>query len=110
MLCSTDEAFPLKLWDRLLEQAQITLNLLRGSRVTPRLSAQAQLYGAFDFNCTPLGPPGMRVLIHELPNHHGTWLPRAILGFYTGPALEHYICYKVWVVETNSERIANTLV
>ena len=109
ILCSTDEAFPLKLWDRLLEQAQITLNLLRGSRVNPQLSAQAQLHGAFDFNQTPLGPPGTRVLIHELPDKRGTWSPHAVLGFYTGPASEHYRCYKVWVLETGAERIANTL-
>ena len=30
-LCTTDRAFPLKLWDRLLPQALITLNTLRGS-------------------------------------------------------------------------------
>ena len=110
ILCSTDSTFPLKLWDQqLLEQAMITLNLLRGSRVTPSLSAQAQLHGAFDFNRTPLGPPGTRVLIHELPDKRGTWCPHTILGFYTGPATEHYRCYKVWVLETSSECIANTL-
>jgi hypothetical protein len=30
-LCTTDPQFPMRLWDRLLEQAQITLNLLRTS-------------------------------------------------------------------------------
>ena len=40
-LCSTDANFPLKLWDRLLPQALITLNLLRGSRINPQLSAWA---------------------------------------------------------------------
>lgn len=110
ILCSTDEAFPLKLWDRLLEQAQITLNLLRASRVNPKLSAQAQLHGPFDFNRTPMGPPGTRVLVHELADNRGTWAPHAVLGYYTGPATEHYRCYKVWIQETSSERIANTLV
>ena len=41
-LCSTDANFPLKLWDHLLPQALITLNLLRGSRINPQLSAWAQ--------------------------------------------------------------------
>jgi hypothetical protein len=103
ILCSTDAELPLKLWDRLLPQAQIMLNLLRGSRVNPRLSAQAQLHGAFDFNWTPLGPPGTRVFIHELPDKCGTWSPHAILGFYTGPASDHYRCCQVWVLETGSE-------
>jgi hypothetical protein len=110
MLCSTDPEFPLKLWDCLLGQAEITINLLRASRVNPKLSAYSQLFGPFDFNRTPLGPPGTRVLIHELPSARGTWSPHAVHGYYTGPATNHYRCYKVWVAETASERIANTLV
>jgi len=39
ILCSTDPEFPLRLWDRLLSQALTTLNLLRGSRINPKLSA-----------------------------------------------------------------------
>jgi hypothetical protein len=38
-LCSVDREFPLHLWDRLLPQANITLNLLRGSRINPVCSA-----------------------------------------------------------------------
>ena len=34
-LCSTDPNFPLNLWDRLIPQANITLSLLRGSRLNP---------------------------------------------------------------------------
>jgi hypothetical protein len=56
-LCSVDPNFPLKLWDKLLPQATITLNLLRKSRINPRISAYAQLSGSFDFNRTPLAPP-----------------------------------------------------
>jgi hypothetical protein len=56
-LCSVDPTFPLKLWDKLLSQATITINLLRKSRINPRMSAYAQLNGHFDFNRTPLAPP-----------------------------------------------------
>jgi hypothetical protein len=38
-LCSVDPAFPLKLWDKILPQATITLNLLRKSRINKRMSA-----------------------------------------------------------------------
>jgi len=34
-LCSTDKNFPLNLWDKLLPQAELTLNLLRGSQLNP---------------------------------------------------------------------------
>ena len=57
-LCSVDKHFPLHLWDRLVPQAIITLNLLQGSHRNPKLSAWAQFNGQFDFNHTPIAPPG----------------------------------------------------
>jgi hypothetical protein len=38
-LSSVDPSFPMHLWDRLLPQAEITLNLLRTSQLHPQLSA-----------------------------------------------------------------------
>jgi hypothetical protein len=49
-LCSTNPDFPLNLWDKLLPQCLVTLNLLRRSHINPQLSAQAHINGAFDFN------------------------------------------------------------
>jgi hypothetical protein len=46
-LCTTDQAFPLQLWDHLTEQAQDTLNLLRTSRHDPTKSAYEQLNGQY---------------------------------------------------------------
>jgi hypothetical protein len=40
-LSSAEPYFPMHLWDRLLPQAEITLNLLRTSRLHPQLSAVA---------------------------------------------------------------------
>ena len=57
-LSSLDPAFPMHLWCRLISQATTTLNLMRPSRINPCLSAEAQLNGAFDFNRSPLAPPG----------------------------------------------------
>jgi hypothetical protein len=91
---------PLHLWDKLLPQALITLNLLRGSRMNPK---------RLDFNGTPLAPPGTKVLIHEKPEVRGTWAPHAVDGWYLGPALNHYRCYRVWIHETTSERVVDTL-
>jgi hypothetical protein len=108
-LCSVDKAFPLHLWDRLIPQAEISLNLLRGSRINPKLSAWAQIHGTFDFNRTPLGPPGTRVLAHEKPDAHTTWSPHALDGWYVGPAMESYRCHQVWIWETRATRICDTL-
>ncbi len=43
ILCGTDNAFPLHLWDWLLPQAQHTLNMLQPSQMTPTISAYAYL-------------------------------------------------------------------
>ena len=38
-LASCDPNFPIREWDRLLEQCKLTINLLRNSRVNPNLSS-----------------------------------------------------------------------
>jgi hypothetical protein len=108
-LCSTDADFPLHLWDKLLPQALLSLNLLRGSRLNPKLSAWAQVHGPYDFNRTPIGPPGVRVLVHEKPSDRRSWSSHGVDGWYIGPALDSYRCYSTWVWYTRSERIADTL-
>jgi len=108
-LCSTDPDFPMNLWDRLVPQANLTINLLRGSRMNPKLSAYAQVQGAFDYNRTPLAPPGTRVLVHEKPNNRESWAPHGVDAWYIGPALESYRCYLTYIWETKAERITDTL-
>ena len=66
---SCDPDLPLSEWERLLVQAEITLNLLRTSRVNTTLSAYTYLFGNYDFNKTPLAPPGTKVLIHKKKQH-----------------------------------------
>ena len=55
-LSSINKLFPMNLWFRLLPQALLTLNLLRGSRINPKLSAYARVHRAYNFNVTPLAP------------------------------------------------------
>jgi hypothetical protein len=99
-LCSVDLTFPLKLWDKLLPQATITLNVLRKSRINPRISAYAQLNGHFDFNRTPLAPPGTLIIAHEKPDQRASWDPHGLDGYYLGPALDQYRCYQVHITKT----------
>ena len=108
-LCSTDDKFPIHLWDRLLVQATLTLNLLRPSRRNPRVSAYQMLEGVFDFNKTPLAPPGTKVILHEKPQQRKSWDPHGTEGWYLGPALDHYRCYRVFTIKTKAERITDTV-
>ena len=108
-LCSVDKDLPLHLWDRLLPQAELMLNLLRGSRINPKLSAWAQIHGTFDFNRTPIAPPGIRVLAHQKPANRDSWEPHAMDGWYFGPALHGYRCFRIWIWETRTKRICDTV-
>jgi hypothetical protein len=108
-LCSTDKSFPMHLWDRLLPQAVITLNMLRTSRINPKLSAATHIFGQYDFNRAPMASPGTRIIAHETPNRMRTWAPHGQDGGYIGPVLEHYRFYTVYITKTRGERIVETV-
>ena len=102
-------SFPLYLWDKLLTQAELTLSLLRGSRVNPKLSAWEQMRGIFDYNATPLGPPGTRALVRDKPHQRGAWAPRGQDARCIGPALDHCRCCQAWARDSRDERVADAL-
>ena len=64
-LCSIDLDYPETEWDYLLDQAEITINLLRACRINLKILAYNAVFGAFNFNKTPLAPPGMKVIVHK---------------------------------------------
>lgn len=109
ILCNTDPAFPLAAWDELLPQADMTLNLMRASRVAPAISSFAQLHGPFDYDRHPMAVPGTAVVAHEMPSQRDSWGPHGKKGFYLGPAIEHYRCYRVWITSLASVRVVSTL-
>ena len=74
-LRSCDPNFPLHLWDCLIPHATLTINLLRPSRLNPRLLAEAQHNSTFDFNRTSLAPLDTQVIVHETPNNRHTCPP-----------------------------------
>jgi hypothetical protein len=100
-LCSTDKSFPMHLWDRILPQTVITLNILRTSRINPELSAATHIFGQYDFNRSP--STGTRIIAHDTPGRRRTWAPHGQDGWYIGPALEHYRCYTVTLQNLDPE-------
>jgi hypothetical protein len=108
-ISSVDPTFPLHLWDRLLPQAEITLNLLRTSRLHPQLSAAAHFHGLVDYNKTSFATPGCKIIAHEIPGKRRTWAARGKHGYSLGPAMHHYRCQNIYISATASERIVYTL-
>ena len=74
-LCRVDEYFHLQLWEILLQQATMSINLPRQSITLTHISAYTHIFGGFDFNCTPLAPPVTRVVVHNRPNYCTSWAP-----------------------------------
>jgi hypothetical protein len=108
-LSSVDPTFPLHLCDRLLPQAEITLNLMRTSRLHPQLSAAAHFHGLVDYKKTVFAPPGCKIIAHEKPGNRRTWAPHGKHGYSLGPAMHYYRCKNVYISATASERIVDTL-
>jgi hypothetical protein len=108
-LATVNLDFPAHLWDRLLSQAEITLNLLRSSRLHPQLSAAAHYHGLVDYNKTAFGPPGCKIIAHEKTSQSRTWAPHSQPGWSLGPAMNHYRCQNVYITATATERIVDTL-
>jgi hypothetical protein len=109
ILASVDASFPPYLWDLLLPQAELTLNLLRQLALNPQISVWEFFHGPFDFNKTPLRSVGCRVLIHPKPVTHCSWDFHAKEGFYIGLALDSYWCFKLVKSDTKSQVISDTV-
>jgi hypothetical protein len=72
VLAGVSNDFPPNLWDRLLPQTEITINLIQQSNATPNVLAYAHLSGPFDYNKMPLTPIGHEAQVHEKPHKRGT--------------------------------------
>ena len=106
-LCTCDTRFPASYWDKLLPQAVITLNLLRSARRNPSLSAHAAIFGQFNFNATPLAPPGTKVVVHH--KNRKTYGVHGLDGWYIGPSMHHYRCYECFIPSTGGKMNADTV-
>eukprot|EP00956_Cyclotella_meneghiniana_P022012 scaffold40896_cov41-Cyclotella_meneghiniana.AAC.1 len=105
---TVDENCPMQLWDEWVEQGQDTLNLLRASRVNPKLSAYALLNGPYNFNKVPLAPVETKSLVFIDPSNRKTFEQHALDAWYLGPAKKHYRNYRFFLPKTRGIRTAST--
>jgi hypothetical protein len=107
-LATTDTEFPLQLWDKLTQQVQDCLNLMRASRTDPTISAYEALNGPYDWNRYPLAPLGCKAVIYEDSDTRGSWASRGVDGWYLGPSRDHYKCALYYIPETLAYRISGS--
>ena len=109
ILSGVDANFPKFLWDLLLPQTELTLNLLRQATLDPTKSAWEYFNGPFNYDATPIGPAGCKILIHNKPGTRKSWDFRGRDGFNIGVALKHYRCFHVVDRETKALLFSDTV-
>jgi hypothetical protein len=90
VITGVDKTFPVRLWDRLLPQTVLTLNLLQKSNFAPTVLAHQYVHGAFDYNKMPLAPMGCAVQIHKCSERRGKWAANSVEGWYLQTSPKHY--------------------
>ncbi len=105
-LTSTDSKFPLQLWDRLTQQVETTLNMLRPSHLNPTMSVYKALHGPYDWNRFPLAPLGCKAVIYKAPETQGSWASHGTDAWHIGPSLDHYPCNHYFILKTRAYQIS----
>ena len=93
----------------LIEQTNLTMNLLLPSCLNPKMATEVILNGLYDFNRTPIASLGTKFLVHKKTLVRGAWAPRGIDGWYIGPAQDHYRCYSVYISRIIGTRHSETV-
>ena len=107
-ISTVDPDFPMNQWNKLITQAEITINHLRPYAGNISISAYEGILGEkYDFEAHPLAPIGIKVIIYEPADSRPSWNPHGIAGFYLGPALHHYRSMAVYIPDTKGIRISD---
>ena len=100
VLEGVDNRYPANQWDRLVEAAIKILNMLRASRIKPKLSSYQQIWGNFDYNKTPLVPLGRRAIIYKDPATCSSHSQHGVIGYFVSPSKQHCQQYNIYVPKT----------
>ena len=100
--------FPHHLWDLLLPQTKITLNLLQQATYNPAISAWENFNGKFNYNATPIVPLGISVIVHTKPGRRQSCDFRGKDGWSVGASMAHYRYQHVIPKLTRSMMISDT--
>jgi len=102
-------SFLMHLWDRLLPQAEIQINLLRPANGNPNVPAHQYLHGTFDYNDTPLHPLGCAVQAFNSLKTRKSWEEHSKDGLYVGTSQKYYRTYDIWIKSTRAVQNCDTV-
>ena len=67
------------------------------------------MYGTHSYDVHPWAVLGCEIEIHVMVAQRKTWAAHIKKGYYLGTFWEHYRCHLVWVKETKTTRIGQTV-
>ena len=73
VLASVDNNLPIYLWCQIVKQAEINIYLIIKFVTNPSFLEYAQIFETFDFDATPMAPPGTKIMAHLKPCQRATW-------------------------------------
>lgn len=102
---------PLAALPHIVNHLNVTINLLRPSRINPTISAYEQLHGPLDLKRHPLAPIGAKGLVYEPAEIRqlGTYGDHGVVGFYVGLAPRNYDSYTMYIPHTNRTRVTDSI-
>ena len=109
ILVGINDAFPKYLWYLLLEQAEITLNIIWQATLNPLISDWNYFNVTFDLNATPIVTILFCVFIHKNPSTRLSWDFLGKDGFYIGPAFCYYHTFSVISKDTKHQQFSDTV-
>ena len=92
-----------------MDQVELTLDILRNSRVNPTLSTHEYLNGVHDFNKMPLALPGTQSIVYTKPDKYASWAFHGENGWYVGLEPHNYGYFKWFIPATHKEIISDTV-
>ncbi len=109
VLVGVADNFSPSLWDQLLPQTKIMINLIQQSNATPNILAYAHLSRPFDCNKMPLALMGCEAQVHEKTNNRGTWAYHFVDGWYLFTSPKHYCIHNCHIKHTKSKQLSDTV-
>ena len=109
ILSRVDDRFCLSLWCYLIRPAELTVNLLRQSNVTPKILAYIHVHGQHNYMNHPFTPLGCSVMAHIKPKQ--TYLGRTRQGRlqHWHPSMEHHQCFTIYIAKTRATRVSDAV-
>jgi hypothetical protein len=93
ILAGVDNNFLLSVWCHLLEPTELTLNLLRQSKVAPKVSTYAHIHVPHNNMKKPFAPLSWAIQAHIKLEDCRTWHTQSDAGFSLGMSIEHHSAF-----------------